>query len=130
MKTEQIIQSNLDSFMDCFYGYLIKEGMYSTMPDVLKKLFVGIEPSDIAFILDGTEDKYFADYTYFCPEQYDNKVYWAIPYGEIEEEAQYIDKNEIDDWTINGQYAYQVLPAITIVYDLDEVKKAIENYNS
>ena len=78
------------------------------------------------FILDGTEDKYFADFTYFRSEQYDNKVYWAIAYGEIEEEKQYVKDNE--DFVIVGDYGYLAIPAITIVYDIDKVKQAIADH--
>ena len=128
MKTKQIVQSELDSFMDCFYSYLIKEGMSEQMPEELKALFVGIDPDDIAFILDGTEDRYFADYTYFRSEQYGKQICWAIPYGEIEVPKDEIDPEELDDWTINGDYAYQGLPAISIYYDIDKVKEAIEDW--
>ena len=121
MNTEQIIKSNVESFIDCFYGYLIKEGMHDTMPEKLKELFIGIDPDNIAFILDGIEDSYFADHTYFRSEQYKNKIYWAIAYGEIEEDITSIDADCIDDWCINDNYAYQPLPAVTIVYDIDIV---------
>jgi len=128
MTTEQIVESQIDSFMDCFYGYLIKEGMYNQMPDALKKLFAGINPEDIAFILDGIETKYFADYTYFISEEYKGDIYWAIPYGEIEVPEDEIDKDEIDNWCISCGYGYQTLPAITICYNLETVAKAIDEW--
>jgi len=132
MKTEDIIQNEVDSFMDAFYCYLIKDGMYQDMPESLKVLFKDINEDDISYILDGIEEEYFDDYTYFRSEVYDNEVYWAIPYGEIEVEKDLIDKADLDDWSVNNrnEYAYYSLPAITIVYDLDKVRQAIEDFKA
>lgn len=128
MTTEQIVQSEIDSFMDCFYGYLIKDGYWEKMPQPLKALFDGISPKDIAFILDGEEERYVADYTYFVSEQYGDEVCWAIPYGEIEIPKDEVPDAEQDDWIINGDYAYQTLPAISIYYNLAKVQQAITDW--
>lgn len=130
MNTEQIIDSEVESFIDCFYGYLIKEGMHEKMPEAMKPLFRDIEPGDIAYILGGIEERYFADHTYFTSEVYENEVYWAIPYGEIEVEKDEIEKDDLDDWCISGEYAYNTLPAVTVVYNLDKVKQAIKEFKS
>lgn len=129
MNTEQIIQSELDSFVDAFYSYLIKEGNGKILPEELKKLFCGIEIENISFILDGLEEKYFADYTYFRSETYEDEIYCSIPFGEIEIEKEYIDENCLDDFFCNDDgLCYHDIPAITIVYNQNKVIDAICDY--
>lgn len=131
MNTEQIIQHELDSFADAFYGWLIHESDGELLSDTLRQLFIDAGVDDwrnVAFILDGLEATYFADYTYFRSENYDGRHYMSIPFGEIEVEWSAIDDDSKEDFAKNGEYGYHAIPAITFVYDLETVKTAIADY--
>ena len=131
MNTEQILQLEADNVVDCFYSYLLKESDGDMLCDELKGLFLdaGIKDfGDIAFILDGIEEKYFADHTYFRSEVYGNEIYQIIPVGEIEVYWDEIDKACQDDFVKSGEYGYTTLPAVTIVYNIGKVKEAITDY--
>jgi len=129
--TEDVVQAEMDQYMDAFYGYLLNESNYELLPDVIRDMFHNLTHNykfDLAFALDGEEEEYFADYTYFLGAQYANKAYVSIPIGEIEIEKAHYDsltEESKQDWTVNGDYAYHVVPAITIVYDLEHLKEIV-----
>ena len=133
MNTEQILESECQSIVDAFYSYLISDSDGEILSKVIRDLFInaGITDwKDVAFILDGIEEKYFPDDTYFRSEQYENKFYQIIPIGEIEIEKDMIDKDCLDEWYVDKELAYYTLSAVTIVYDIDKIKEAISDYLS
>lgn len=142
MKTEDIIQTAVESLMDSFYGNLGNdESLEMLIPDCILNIFKDLieqdKNFDLSFTLEGEEDEYFADYTYFRSEEYNGKIYVSIPYGEIEIEKQTYDSLNDDDkhhWIVAGNYAYTNLPAVTIVYDSDRLRtianELIEELNS
>ena len=127
LTTEQIVQVEVDTYIDRLYGYLIKDGL--ELPESLKSLFdvAGIkDSSDIAFILDGIEDSYKPDYSYINMDGYRGFIYWHIPFGEIEVPAEEVACN--DDFVISGDYGYHFINAVMIKYNPEKVKDAISDF--
>jgi len=124
MTNEMILQNELDSFMDCFYGYLLSESNNELLPASIRVPFADLTENygaDLAFYLDGREKEYFADYTYFRSERYAGEIYVSIPFGEIEIDSdtwRALPESDQGDWVESGGYYYQSLPAVTIVYTL------------
>jgi len=125
-QTERIIQSEMDSFADCLFSYLIQEG------DEKSSVVDGL-PWNLNAMRDRRELASVLDCAFVSVQDWDhcavnpvdakrNEVCIVVPYGEIEIEADCLEEESKDDWHISERgYAYLAIPSALFTFDLNKL---------